>query len=125
MQRVIVESPYAGDIERNLAYARAACRDCLLRGESPYASHLLYTQPGILDDSIPEERDLGIRAGLEWSLSASKVVFYLDHGWSAGMHLALTWHRGFRKSIEYRYLYPQSPEETPPCSTLTESPMPD
>src|SRR5690606_25512925 len=27
-RRVIVESPYAGDVERNLAYLRAAMRDC-------------------------------------------------------------------------------------------------
>ena len=40
-RRVIVESPYAGDIETNVAYARAALRDCLSRGEAPIASHLL------------------------------------------------------------------------------------
>lgn len=33
MRRVIVESPYAGDIEKNVTYARAAIRDCLSRGE--------------------------------------------------------------------------------------------
>ena len=66
MRRVIVESPYAGDIERNLAYARAGIRDCLKRGEAPIASHLLYTQPGILDDDDGEERQLGIEAGLAW-----------------------------------------------------------
>ena len=42
MRRVIVESPYAGDVERNIAYVRAAMRDCLMRGEAPLASHLLY-----------------------------------------------------------------------------------
>ena len=105
MRRVIIESPYAGDVERNLHYARAALRDSLLRGESPIASHLLYTQSGILDDDIPEERDLGLRAGLAWSLKAEAVIFYLDHGWSRGMKLALNWHRGFHKTIEYRYLY--------------------
>lgn len=44
---VIVESPYAGDVERNTAYARAAVRDCLMRGEAPFASHLLYMAYGI------------------------------------------------------------------------------
>lgn len=39
---VLLESPYAGYVERNLAYARACARDCLLRGEAPFASHLLY-----------------------------------------------------------------------------------
>lgn len=82
---VIVESPYAGDIEANVAYARAAMRDSLQRGEHPVASHLLYTQPGILDDSIPEERQRGIDAGLAWRKVADKAVFYVDRGWSSGM----------------------------------------
>ena len=56
MQRVIIESPYAGDVERNVRYARAAMADCLKRGEAPFASHLLYTQEGVLDDDIPGER---------------------------------------------------------------------
>ena len=56
MRRVILESPYAGSVEENVAYARAAVRDSLLRGESPIASHLLYTQPGILRDGVPDER---------------------------------------------------------------------
>ena len=34
MRLVILESPYAGDIERNVAYARACLRDSLLRGEA-------------------------------------------------------------------------------------------
>lgn len=86
---VIIESPYAGEIELNVAYARAAMRDSILRGEHPIASHLLYTQPGILDDSIPEERERGIAAGLAWRDVAERAVFYLDRGWSCGMKSAL------------------------------------
>ena len=52
MKLVIIESPYAGDIEKNVAYARDCVRDSLMRGEAPYASHLLYTQPNILDDYL-------------------------------------------------------------------------
>lgn len=82
---VIIESPYAGQVEKNVAYARAAMRDSLLRGEHPIASHLLYTQPGILRDEIPEERQRGIDAGLAWRAVADRAVFYIDRGWSAGM----------------------------------------
>ena len=89
MIRVILESPYAGNIEQNLIYARRAVKDSLLRGESPIASHLLYTQKGILDDSIPEERALGIDAGLAWKSVADKHVFYIDYGYSTGMKYAL------------------------------------
>jgi hypothetical protein len=55
---VIVESPFAGDVAANLSYGRRCMADCLRRGEAPFASHLLYTQPGVLDDSLPEERQL-------------------------------------------------------------------
>ena len=89
MRRVVLESPYAGDVEANIAYARACISDCLHRGESPIASHLLYTQRGILDDDKPEERRLGIEAGLAWYDVADAVVFYVDLGWSPGMEAAL------------------------------------
>lgn len=69
----------AEDVERNLTYAREALRDSLLRGEAPIASHLLYTQKGVLDDRIREERGLGIAAGLAWGVAEMTVV-YADLG---------------------------------------------
>ena len=89
MRLVILESPYAGDVEANVSYARACMHDCLLRGESPIASHLLYTQPGVLDDLVPDERALGIAAGLAWRPVAHYSVFYAGRGWSRGMLAAL------------------------------------
>lgn len=85
MRLVILESPYAGDVERNVAYARACMADSLSRGEAPLASHLLYTQPGVLDDGKPDERALGIAAGLAWRRGADLAAFYTDLGWSRGM----------------------------------------
>lgn len=82
---VVIESPYAGEVERNLAYARACMADSLDRGEFPFASHLLYTQPGVLDDNDPADRALGIEAGFEWARHASAAVFYTDLGMSRGM----------------------------------------
>jgi hypothetical protein len=70
MRRVVLESPFAGDVEANLKYARECMADCLRRGEAPIASHLLYTQPGILDDTKPEERKLGMEAGFTWNVLA-------------------------------------------------------
>lgn len=86
---VIVESPYAGEIEANLTYARAALADCIQRGETPLASHLLYTQPGVLDDHVGSERELGIAMGFELWAYARRVCFYVDRGWSGGMRSAL------------------------------------
>ena len=80
MRLVVLESPYAGNVERNVAYARACLADCLARGEAPIASHLLYTQPGVLDDTNPEQRKLGINAGFAWNRFADAVVVYEDLG---------------------------------------------
>lgn len=82
---VILESPYAGDVERNTAYARRCMRDSLMRGEAPMASHLLYTQPGVLRDDVAAERRIGIDAGLAWGRAASATVVYTDFGISPGM----------------------------------------
>lgn len=83
MKRVVIESPYAGNIEENVKYARLCLLDSLKRGESPIASHLLYTQ--VLDDLKPKERIFGIDAGLAWLEVADLHVFYVDFGWSDGM----------------------------------------
>ena len=72
MRRVILESPYAGDVDRNVAYARACLRDSLLRGEAPIASHLLFTQPGVLDDQIPNERQMGISRGMQYGIDRAE-----------------------------------------------------
>jgi len=82
--RVIVESPFAGGFT-NVKYARRAVRDCLERGESPYASHLLYTQKGLLDDTNAEERKRGIDAAIGWLEVADYVAVYLDLGMTSGM----------------------------------------
>lgn len=105
MIRVVLESPFAGDVERNIKYARACVRDSLSRGEAPIASHLLYTQDGILDDDIPEERKWGIDAGLAWKEVADKHVFYIDYGMSNGMNYAKQYATDNDIPIEIRKLY--------------------
>lgn len=102
MIRVIVESPYAGDVEANIQYARECVKDSLKRGEAPIASHLLYTQPGILNDEIAEERQLGIDAGLVWREVAEKHIFYIDRGMSSGMEYAEKLAKENNIPIEYR-----------------------
>ncbi len=104
MKLVIVESKYAGNVEENVAYARLCIRDCLQRGEAPFASHLLYTQPTVLNDEIPDDRKFGIDAGLEWSRVADYVVVYTDNGFSAGMKFGIERHLATGKHIKYRSL---------------------
>lgn len=102
---VILESPYAGEVEENVAYAKACIHDCLVRGEAPLASHLLYTQPGILNDDVWEERTLGIEAGLAWYRVAEAAVVYLDRGMSRGMEFGIQRAEQHGVMVEYRHLY--------------------
>lgn len=103
---VVVESPYAGDIALNVAYARACMADCLARGEAPYASHLLYTQPGVLRDEIPEERVKGIAAGFAWGDKAARRVVYTDLGMSSGMVAGVKRAGMIGQPVEFRELGP-------------------
>ncbi len=109
MRRIILESPYAGDVDANVAYARRAMRDSLRRGEAPIASHLLYTQDGVLNDLIPGERTVGILAGFAWWEQADAIVFYIDLGMSPGMNAALDRCAKYRKPYEYRSIGTQQP----------------
>jgi len=102
MRRVIIESPYAGDRERNERYARRCMADCLSLNEAPFASHLLYTQPGVLDDTVIEERELGIKAGLLWGEMADATVVYVDYGISPGMDFGIERAKEQGRPVEYR-----------------------
>ena len=101
MQRVIIESPFAGDVEKNVAYAKRAMIDSLRRGEAPFASHLLY--PQVLNDDDPAERALGINAGFAWGMRADLVAVYADLGISQGMSLGIE--RATRAGLPYEIRY--------------------
>ena len=102
MKLVILESPFAGDVEKNIEYARACVRDSLLRGEAPIASHLLYTQPGVLNDDVPSERQHGIDAGLAWRAVADGSAVYTDFGISKGMEYGIAAAKAAGKTVEFR-----------------------
>lgn len=104
MKLVVIESPFAGDVAANVEYAKRCVRDCLARGESPYASHLFFTQRGILDDDDPTERKLGIDAGMAWARAADAVVVYIDRGISDGMRYGMNAHLRNGKALFIRSL---------------------
>ena len=106
--RVVVESPFAGGFG-NVRYGRECLRDCIHRGESPFASHLLYAQKGLLDDSIAAERKKGMEAAAAWLEVCDFVCVYMDLGITPGMvagvvhatrlgkQIRLRWIRGIRR----------------------------
>lgn len=119
VKRVIVESPYAGDVDLNERYARACMLDSLGRGEAPYLSHLLYTQ--VLDDRVDAERRLGINAGWAWLRAAQLVAVYNDLGTSPGMGRGVELALRLNIPTESRLLPPDDLERVrednwPPCN---------
>ena len=58
---VYICSPYAGDIETNVDAARRYSRFAVEKGYIPIAPHLLF--PQFLNDSDPNERELGLFFG--------------------------------------------------------------
>lgn len=103
MKLIILESPYAGDIEKNVEYARKCMRHAILKhNEAPMASHLLYTQ--FLDDSNPIEREIGINAGLAFKSVINKTVVYTDLGISKGMQYGIDDAIKNGREVEYRSL---------------------
>jgi len=104
MTLIIIESPFAGDVDVNIRFARACMRDSLSKGEAPLASHLLYTQEDVLDDDIPEERNWGIEAGLAWGRHAEKTAVYTNLGITGGMEKGIQRAIEEGREVEYREL---------------------
>ena len=75
MKLIYVASPYAGDVEKNVEYAKQACRTVMESGHAFFAPHLLY--PSVLDDLVPEERQAGIEMGLT-------LLYRCDELWAFG-----------------------------------------
>jgi hypothetical protein len=99
--RVVIESPFGRNVDgskctpaqyaRNIRYLNRALAHSIAMGdEAPYASHRFY--PGLLDDTNAEQRALGMKMGLVWSMVAQRVAVYQDHGITAGMSVALAQH---------------------------------
>jgi hypothetical protein len=108
MVKVVIESPLSAPdrdgIERNKTYAVRCMKDSLARGEAPYASHLLFDRPGLLDDQISTEREMGMLAGFAWGDYADLCAVYVDNGISRGMQAGIDRYRHRGIPIEFRRL---------------------
>jgi hypothetical protein len=78
---VYICSPYAGDIEKNVKAARDYCRFAVDKGFIPVAPHLLF--PQFMDDTNPQERQLGLFFGNALMSKCSEVWVFgsvISHG---------------------------------------------
>ena len=104
MEFVIVESPFAGDMEANTEYARRACAYSLARCEAPFASHLIYTQHGITDDTDPVQRAIGMAASMAVASRGDRTAVYYDRGLSSGIIMGIENAFEHNRPIELRSL---------------------
>ncbi len=97
----IIESPFAGNVERNRLYARLAMHLSLTEhDESPLAFHTIYTQ--CLSDADPLHRKMGIERSFPWYEVADKVVYMIDRGISTGMHDGFVTAKEMGRDVEFR-----------------------
>lgn len=97
MKLVAVESPFGSPdpkiLRRNVLYARMCIRDSLERPgvlrEAPWCSHLVYPQPGILDEQDPQGRRAGLDISGAWGDRAACRAVYEDLGLTSGVLEAL------------------------------------
>ena len=95
---VYICSPYAGDIEKNVAAARRYCRPAVDTGYIPIAPHLLF--PQFLNDADPNERQLGLFFG-NALMSKCSEVWVFGKIISAGMQAEIN--RAKWKNYRLRY----------------------
>lgn len=86
MKLIYVASPYAGDVEKNIAFAKRACHHAMEQGHAFFAPHLLY--PQMLNDADPTERQAGLFMGLTMLSRCDELWCYGDRI-SHGMHLEI------------------------------------
>ena len=74
MKKIYICSPLRGDYEQNIENAILYCREVIREGHIPIAPHLYFTQ--FLDDAKPDERNIGLKFGLELVKLCDKVYVY-------------------------------------------------
>ena len=68
-------------------------------------SHVLYAASGVLDDTVPAERTLGLPAGLAWARAAELTAVYTDRGVSRGLQFGIDRAREEGRPVEMRSLF--------------------
>lgn len=87
MKKVYICSPYRAqsneELIRNREYAKSLTRQAIKAGLAPITPHLYMSQ--CLDEDKPEERELGLNAGIELLIICNYVIAGIRYGISEGM----------------------------------------
>ena len=110
---VFLESPYSGDVDRNLRYLMLCGFDAFARGEMAVATHSSMTaHPCALHYFVSDydkkwdvfSREEAIARGQVLRKRCDNTVFYQDLGWSRGMLSALEFCKANDLPFEIRNL---------------------
>ncbi|MGB4659872.1 MAG: DUF4406 domain-containing protein [Mobilitalea sp.] len=82
MKIIFVSSPYAGDVKKNIEFAKQACQYVITTGNAFFCPHLLY--PQVLDDFNSKERKLGMEIAKQLLLTCDELWAFGDR-FSHGM----------------------------------------
>lgn len=88
MKIIYIASPYAGDVKKNIEFAKEASQYVITTGNAFFCPHLLY--PQFLDDNNPEERKLGLNMG-------KQLLLKCDELWAFGNRIS----QGMFEEIEF------------------------
>lgn len=81
-------SPFRGDIKRNKEYARELTKAAITNGFAPITVHLYITE--VTDDNDPEERKIGMAAGMRILEHCKYILIGNRYGISEGMKAEIT-----------------------------------
>lgn len=95
---VFICSPFAGDVNRNIAAARQYCKFAVSNGNIPFAPHLLF--PQFLNDGNLYDRETGMVMGLAM-LTKCKEVWVFGDNHTPGMRREIK--KAKLKHIPIRY----------------------
>lgn len=96
--RIFVCSPYRGNVRENVTTAQAIARYLVSKGDLPIVPHLYF--PQFLDDSIPEQREMGIQFGLEL-MKDCDAVYVFGSNITEGMRKEIIHATSIGKTIKY------------------------
>ena len=98
MKLVIVCSPYQGNILDNTEKAKEYCKYVCRQGHTPFAPHLFF--PRFLKENNSDEREAGIRLGIEVLKRADEIWIFGDTV-TEGMKQEIEAAKKFNKTIKY------------------------
>lgn len=102
LRRVLLETPYDGDLERNIAYCERAIRHSMSLNESPIS--LLWFLGRFPIHAGVEARSIAIRSLHAWIRICDCMVMYRDYGLSDSMNSGITQALRAKTAIEYRFI---------------------